>query len=142
MEKLDAISNWIKSNPLTVSATALAGLLGALITANNFFDVTLKRFDIPACFTHANVYRDQFSYFKREGDVWREYRNEDGSFMNEFKELHRDRDNIDLLNLTDRGVQEPRWKTLKIRIPVCGGTARISLGIPEHWQDLYDVYRN
>ena len=47
---------------------------------------------------------------------------------------------IELLNLTPR-PEEREWATLIVRLPVCGGTAKLTLGITQHWVDLYEVWR-
>ena len=58
----------------------------------------------------------------------------------EFRETHRTRDYIELLNLTPR-PEERDWATLIVRLPVCEGTAKLTLGITQHWMDLYQVWR-
>jgi hypothetical protein len=73
MEKLDAISSWIKSNPLVVIAGTLTTVFAFIISTSNVIPVILKALDLPDCFTYADVYHDAWSDFKREGDKWREY---------------------------------------------------------------------
>lgn len=145
MEKLAAISNWIKSNPLIVLVGVLAGVLstvfGLVITLSNVVPITLKALNRPNCFTYADVYHDSWSDFKREGAFWREYPREGGTYRYQFREVHRTRDNIDLLNLTRR-PEHPGWETMIVRLPVCGGTAKVTMGITENWEDLYEVWRD
>ena len=50
MEKSEAISNWIKSNPLIVSAGALTTVLGLVISLSNVVPVILKALNRPDCF--------------------------------------------------------------------------------------------
>ncbi len=57
----------------------------------------------------------------------------------EFNEVHRTRDAIELLNLTPR-PEIPEWKTMVVSLPVCGGKARYAVGIPERWDDLFEVW--
>jgi hypothetical protein len=46
-----------------------------------------------------------------------------------------------LLNLTRR-EDERDWATLMVRLPVCGGTAKMILGIPERTINLAEVWRD
>jgi hypothetical protein len=141
MGKLDAISSWIKSNPLIVLAGALTTVFGFVISASNVIPVILKALNRPDCFTYADVYRNAWTDFKREGEFWREYpRGEGGKYRYEFREVLRTRDHIDLLNLTPR-PDTKGWETLIVRLPVCGGTAKLTIGITEHWINLYEVSR-
>ena len=140
MEKLDAISSWIKSNPLVVTAGALTTVFAFIISTSNVIPVVLKALNLPDCLTYADVYHDSWSDFKHEGDKWREYPREGGMYRYEFRETHRTRDYIELLNLTPR-PEERDWATLIVRLPVCEGTAKLTLGITQHWVDLYEVWR-
>jgi hypothetical protein len=140
MDKPNAIVAWIKSHSLIVFAGALTTIFGLIVSANNAIPLILKAFDRPDCFTYSNVYRSAHSYFKLEGDVWREYPPNGATHLFEFREIHRTRDNIDLLNLTLR-PEIADWKRLLVRLPVCGGTAKISIGVPERWNDLFQVWR-
>lgn len=140
MEKLDAISSWIKSNPLVVTAGALTTVFAFIISTSNVIPVILKALNLPDCLTYADVYHDSWSDFRHEGDKWREYPREGGTYRYEFRETHRTRDYIELLNLTPR-PEERDWATLIVRLPVCGGTAKLTLGITQHWIDLYEVWR-
>ena len=100
MEKLDAISSWIKSNPLVVTAGALTTVFAFIISTSNVIPVVLKALNLPDCLTYADVYHDSWSDFKHEGDKWREYPREGGTYRYEFRETHRTRGYIELLNLT------------------------------------------
>jgi hypothetical protein len=57
MGKLDAISNWIKSNPLIVLLGALTTMFGFVISASSVIPVILKALNRPDCLTYADVYR-------------------------------------------------------------------------------------
>ena len=141
MEKVKAIWTWIKSNPLSVVAGTLTTIFGLVVGASNAVPIALKALDLPDCLTYADVYHDSWSDFKRESMFWREYPHGSVSYSYEFREEHRTRDNIDLLNLTAR-PEEPGWKTMIVRLPVCGGTARITVGIVQNWKNLYEVWRD
>jgi hypothetical protein len=135
--KSSTVSDWIKSNRLIVLAGALTTIFGLVVSAHNALPVILSALNRPDCLTYATVYRDPFGYFKLEGDTWREYQG--GVVRYEFREVHRTRDGIDLLNLTPRpDVRE--WQTLIVRLPVCEGTAKLTVGTTEHWYDLYPVW--
>ena len=139
-QTFNAVLAWIKGKPFVVLAGALTTLFGLIISTSNVIPVVLKTLNRPDCFTYASVYRDPFSEFRQEGAFWREYQPADGPAKYEFKETHRTREFIDLLNLTPR-PEEPNWQTLLVRLPVCGGTARAAVGIAEHWFDLYPIWR-
>jgi hypothetical protein len=138
---MDAISGWIKSNPLIVLAGALTTIFGLIISTSNVVPVILKAIDRPDCFTYSSVYHGPWSEFRFEGGLWREYPREGGVYRYEFKEVHRNRDNIDMLNLTPR-PDTKGWETLMVRLPVCGGTAKINIGIVQRWADLFQVWRD
>jgi hypothetical protein len=137
---LKVISSWVKSNPLIVLAGALSTVFGLVVSASNVIPLILTGLNLPNCLTYATVYRIPWSYFKLEGELWREYPPNGGVHLYEFREFQRTRDNIDLLNLTPR-PDTPGWQSLMVRLPVCGGTAKITVGIPEHWNDFADVRR-
>ena len=46
-----------------------------------------------------------------------------------------------LRNLAPPCVTTTNWKTLTVHLPACGGTARLSEGLPERWTDLQEVWR-
>jgi hypothetical protein len=139
-QTFNAVLDWIKGKPFIVLAGALTTLFGLIMSTSNVIPVVLKALNRPDCLTYASVYRDPFSEFRQEGAFWREYPLAGGPANYEFKEAHRTRDNIDLLNLTPRpDVRE--WQTLLVRLPVCGGTATLTVGTTEHWVDLYPIWR-
>src|SRR5262249_32726480 len=135
------ISNWIKANPLKVLAGALTTVFGLIVGASNAIPVVLKWLNRPDCFTYASVYRTSWSYFQHEGERWREYPPNGGVHRYEFREVNRNPDHILLLNLTER-PEIKDWTTLMVQLPVCGGTAKIAFGVPEHWSDLGQVWRD
>jgi hypothetical protein len=144
MEKLNAISTWIKSNPLIVFAGAIAAALATMSSligsVGNVVPATLKILDLPDCYSYANIYRSAHSFFRMDGEgVWREYPPDGGTVLYEFKEVHRTREYIDLLNLTERPGM-PDWRAMLVRLPACGGKSEISIGIPERWSNLFQVW--
>jgi hypothetical protein len=84
----------------------------------------LKGLDLPNCLTYADAYRSAQSVFKRDGTRWREYLANGGPAVFEFKESGRNREFIELVNLTPRpGYDGP----LVVHLPVCGGMAKMSV---------------
>ena len=80
------------------------------------------------------------SDFKKEGAVWREYPPNAVAYDFEFREVRRTRDEILLRNLTPRqGLADSA--SLVVHLPVCGGTAKLTEGLPERWTDLEEVWR-
>jgi hypothetical protein len=137
---LSAVLDWIKSNRL-VFAGALTTIFGLIASAGNVYPLVLEGLNLPDCLTYATIYRKPESYFKHEGGVWHEYFPSEGSaYQFEFREVRRTRENIDLLNLTPR-PEERDWASMIVRLPVCGGTAKLILGEPERTVDLAEVWR-
>jgi hypothetical protein len=117
--------------------TTISTVIGATSSA---VPVVLKTLNLPDCFTYADVYRGTQSDFKKEGAVWREYAPDAVASNYEFKEVRRTRDEILLRNLTPRqGVADSA--SLVVHLPVCGGTAKLTEGLPERWTDLEEVWR-
>jgi hypothetical protein len=137
-----AFWTWLGSNRLIVLAGALTTLFGLIISANNVLPVLFKMLDLPDCLSYASVYHLPWSSIKNEGGGnWREYP-WDGTVVSfEFREFQRTRDNIDLLNLTPR-AEIPGWKTMLVRLPVCGGTAEWTASNPEQWVPLGELKRD
>jgi hypothetical protein len=141
--RFGAALNWIKSNTIVATVIAVAGIItpvSALVAqTDKVIPVVLKTLDIPDCYKYADTYYDKWSEFRREGKMWREYPRAGGPYSFEFNELHRSRDTIQLVNLTPR-AEIPEWKTMVVSLPVCGGKARFAVGIPERWNDLFEVW--
>jgi hypothetical protein len=139
---LTDFSSWIGSNRLIVIAGVLTTLFGLIISANNVLPVMFKMFDLPDCLSYATVYRLPWSSIKNEGNgTWREYPWDGTEVAFEFKEFQRTRQDIDLLNLTPRD-EIPGWKTMLVRLPVCGGTAQWTVSNPERWVPLGELRRD
>ena len=141
--KIDGVLNWIKSNSIVATVVATTGLLTPVVgflQTGNVVPFALETLAIPDCYKYADTYYDKWSEFRREDKTtWREYPRSGGSFSFEFSELHRSRDAIELVNLTPR-PEIPEWKTMVVSLPVCGGKARYAVGIPERWDDLFEVW--
>jgi len=131
----------------SVRPSLLALLVGVLTTiftligaASNAVPVILKTLNLPDCLTYADIYRGTQTDFKKEGEVWREYAPEAVAYQYEFKEVRRTRDEIMLRNLTPRKPPADS-ASLVVHLPVCGGTVKLTEGLPEHSTDLEQVWR-
>jgi hypothetical protein len=137
---LNTYLSWVKPSLLALlvgAVTTISTLIGA---TSNAVPVVLKTLNLPDCFTYADVYRGTQSDFKKEGAVWREYPPDAVASNYEFKEVRRTRDEILLRNLTPReGLADSA--SLVVHLPVCGGTAKLTEGLPERWTDLEEVWR-
>ena len=137
---LNSHLGWVKPGLwalLVGVVTTISTVIGA---ASNAVPVILKTLNVPDCFTYADVYPGTQSDFKKEGAVWREYAPDAVASNYEFKEVRRTRDEILLRNLTPReGLADSA--SLVVHLPVCGGTAKLTEGLPERWTDLEEVWR-
>ena len=133
---IGAIAGWLKDNPILSIAAALVTLLGLIKAVPPAWDAGTQILDIPSCVTYAPVYSYSSGRFSQNGEKWVE--NIKGTDTFDFKMAHRDRDYIFLLNLTPRVGYDT---DMLVRLPVCGGTAQWTLENPEHWTDLYQVWR-
>jgi hypothetical protein len=131
--------SWVKPSLFALLVGVLTTLFSLVVSAGNALPVILKTFNVPECFTYADTYNGTQSDFRREGNVWREYAPNATAFQSEFKEILRSRTEIVLRNLTPRETAD--WATLAVHLPVCGGTARMSEGMPEKWTDLEQVWK-
>lgn len=132
--------SWVKPGLLALLVTVLTTIFTLVGAASNAVPVIMKTFNLPDCFTYADIYRGTQSDFKKEGDLWREYPPDAATYQFEFREVRRSRDEILLRNLTPReGVADSA--SLVVHLPVCGGTVKLTEGQPEHWTDLEEVWR-
>ena len=132
--------HWVKPSLLALLVGVLTTIFTLIGAASNAVPVVLKALNLPDCITYADVYRGTQSDFKKEGAVWREYAPDAVTYHFEFTEVERTREEILLRNLTPRqGL--PDSASLVVQLPVCGGTARLAEGLPEHWIDLEEVWR-
>jgi len=137
---LNTYLSWVKPSLLALlvgAVTTISTLIGA---TSNAVPLVLKTLNLPDCFTYTDVYRGTQSDFKKEGAVWREYPPDAVAYDFEFREVRRTRDEILLRNLTPReGLADSA--SLVVHLPVCGGTAKLTEGLPERWTDLEEVWR-
>ena len=85
----------------------------------------------------SDVYYYYNGHFKRFGQKWTEFQ---PSIKYDFEEIFRDRNYIVILNKTPR--DNPRWGSMLVRLPVCGGTAQWTYENPEQWTNLFQVERD
>jgi hypothetical protein len=132
--------SWVKPKFLALLVAVPTTTFALVSGASTAIPVILKTLNVPDCLTYANVYRGTQSDFKKEGGVWREYAPNAVAFNYEFSELKRTRDEIILRNLTPReGVTDSA--SLVVHLPVCGGTVKLTEGLPERSTDLEQVWR-
>ncbi|MCK1511550.1 hypothetical protein IVB22_02970 [Bradyrhizobium sp. 190] len=116
------------------TATAVFAMISQAGTA---IPLILNALNLPSCFT-SDFYEGSQSNFKKEGEFWYEYPHGVAASSYRFDEINRTRDVIMLRNLTPRETKD--WETLRVHLPACGGTARLSEGFPERWTDLQSVW--
>jgi hypothetical protein len=132
--------SWVKPSLLALLVGVLTTIFTLIGAASNAVPVILKTLNLPDCLTYADIYRGTQTDFKKEGEVWREYAPETVAYLYEFTEVRRTRDEIILRNLTPR--PPPADSTsLVVHLPVCGGTVKLTEGLPEHSTDLEQVWR-
>ncbi|WP_316185128.1 hypothetical protein [Bradyrhizobium sp. SZCCHNRI1003] len=128
---------------LAAAATTVLAAIGAVNSAlpavSNVGEAVLKTLNIPACLSYADVYAGTQSSFRKQGQIWREYPRNSAAFSYEFKEIRRTRDEILLLNATPR-PDVPDAASLVVHLPVCGGTAVLTEGLPERSTNLEQVW--
>jgi hypothetical protein len=131
--------SWVKPSLLALLVGVLTTIFSLIGAASNAVVPITKILNIPECFTYADSYGGTQTDFRKEGVVWREYAPDAAAFKSEFKEIQRSRTEILLRNLTPRETSD--WATLVVHLPVCGGTAKLSEGMPEKWTDLEQVWK-
>jgi len=132
--------SWVRPSLLALLVGVLTTIFTLIGAASNAVPVILKTLNLPDCLTYADIYRGTQTDFKKEGEVWREYAPEAVAYQYEFKEVRRTRDEIMLRNLTPRKPPADS-ASLVIHLPVCGGTVKLTEGLPEHSTDLEQVWR-
>ena len=124
---------WLRRNPIYT----LAGFIASVIGIVAGLPAVLKFFNIPECITYSDIYYYHDGHFKKRDDnKWIEYQKH---VRFSFREMHRSRDYITLINETPRN--DPRWASMLVRLPVCGGTAQWAYQNPEEWVNLFQVSR-
>jgi hypothetical protein len=131
-----AVVLWIKKNPIYGFIGVLGSFLGVVAGIPAAWNAVTTLTDLPACGSYSKIYSYYDGDFRNEGQNWIE-RNPTETIN--FKELHRDRNYIVLLNQTPR--TDPRWRSMLVRLPTCGGAAQWTYENPEYWIDLFQVHR-
>ncbi|CAL77083.1 hypothetical protein; putative signal peptide [Bradyrhizobium sp. ORS 278] len=135
-----------KTSWLAMAAGALTTVFAAIGAANtlipqvsNISATVLDTLNIPACLSYADQFGGTQSSFRKEGKIWREYPRGSETFSYEFKEIRRTRQEIMLWNVTPR-ANVPDAASLVVHLPVCGGTAVLTEGLPERRTNLEEVW--
>lgn len=120
-------------------ATTAGAAIGAVNAALPMRSTVLSMLNLPVCLSYADSYHGTQSGFRMEGAVWREYPRDATAFTFEFKEIRRTREQIMLRNLTPR-PDNPNANSLVVHLPVCGGIAFVTEGLPERTTNLEQVW--
>ena len=127
---------WVKDNPLIGVAGVVGPILALIVAVPNAWDAATNIAGLPTCVFYANVYYYNDGHFKDVGGGnWVEYQ---PHAQLKFEEIVRNRDYINLKNLTPR--EDPRWASMLVRLPSCGGTAQWTYENPEAWTNLFQVF--
>jgi hypothetical protein len=128
--------SWVKRNPIYTLGVALVPVVGIVTGVPRAWDSISAVLNIPTCLTYSDVYYYYNGHFKKIGQKWIEFQ-PDVKFS--FDEIYRNRDYIVILNKTPR--DNPRWRSMLVRLPACGGTTQWTYENPENWTNLYQVER-
>ena len=131
------IVSWVKENPIYGLAAALAPIVGLLAGLSGAMSSVAQVLGRPPCWTYSDVYYYYNGHFRNMEDKWVEFQPRTKMIFNE---ISRNQAYIILLNKTPR--DDPRWESMLVRLPVCGGTAQWTEENPERWSDLFQVTRN
>lgn len=133
---LGKIILWVQKNPLIGLVGVVGPVLGLIVAVPNAWNAATNIAGLPACVFYPKVYYYNNGHFKDiGGGNWVEYQIQ-ARFK--FVEIARNRDYINLKNLTRR--TDPRWESMLVRLPSCGGTAQWTYENPEAWTDLFQVF--
>jgi hypothetical protein len=133
---MSAVVDWVKRNPIYSLIGAAGTVAGFVAGVPPAWQALSQLLGIPECITYSNVYYYYNGHFKNNGQKWIEYQPD---VQLTFQEMYRNRDYITLINQTPRA--DPRWQSMLVRLPVCGGNAQWTYENPQQWVDLYDVTR-
>ena len=134
--RLRVIVRWLKQHPIVGLLGVLSTAIGIVAGAPKAWQAVTWFAGLPECGSYSDAYYFYDGHFRKDGQNWTEYNN-DGKIQ--FKELHRTRDYIVLLNQTPR--TDPRARGMLVRLPACGGTAQWTYQNPEQWVNLFQVSR-
>jgi hypothetical protein len=133
---ISALIEWVKRNPISSLIGSAGTIVGFVAGVPPAWQAASQMLRIPECATYSNVYYYYDGHFRNDGREWIEYQPKE---QHTFKEMYRNRNYITLINQTPR--KDPRWQSMLVRLPVCGGSAQWTYQNPEHWNDLYNVTR-
>ncbi|MGJ5178996.1 hypothetical protein ACQR16_13100 [Bradyrhizobium oligotrophicum] len=134
-------SGWLvmAAGALTTVFAAIGAVNSVIPAASNIGALVLDTLNLPACLTYADNFGGTQSSFRKEGNLWREYPRGSETFSYEFKEIRRTREEIMLWNVTPR-TNVPDAASLVVHLPVCGGTAMLTEGLPERSTKLEEIW--
>ncbi|WP_315719852.1 MULTISPECIES: hypothetical protein [unclassified Bradyrhizobium] len=124
---------------LTTVFAAIGAVNSVIPAVSNIGSATLDMLNLPACFSYADHFGGTQSSFRKEGNLWREYPRGSETFSYEFKEIRRTRQEIMLWNVTPR-PNVPDAASLVVHLPVCGGMAVLTEGLPERTTKLQETW--
>ncbi|MGJ4947017.1 hypothetical protein [Bradyrhizobium sp. HKCCYLS20291] len=124
---------------ITTVFAAIGAVNSVIPAAANVGATVLDTLGLPACLTYADRFGGTQSSFRKEGDLWREYPRGSETFSYEFKEIRRTRQEIMLWNVTPR-PNVPDAASLVVHLPVCGGMAVLTEGLPERSTNLEQIW--
>jgi hypothetical protein len=135
-QRIRVFARWLKANPIVTLLGILATIFGVLKGAPPAWSAVTEILGVPRCLTYSSIYYYSSGRFeKSSGDTWIEH----GDAVFTFKETHRDRNYIILLNTTPRAGPKAR---MILRIPVCGGRLQWTYeNYSGYWTNLYEVWR-
>ncbi|MGJ5131804.1 MULTISPECIES: hypothetical protein [unclassified Bradyrhizobium] len=124
---------------ITTVFAAIGAVNSVLPAASNVGAAVLEALNVPACLSYADRYDGTQSSFRKEGQFWREYPRGSETYSYEFKEIRRTRQEIMLWNVTPR-PNVPDAASLVVHLPVCGGMAVLTEGLPERATNLQQTW--
>jgi hypothetical protein len=135
--KLRMAIRWIRRNPLYGIIAVAAPVLGAVTAIPQAWPALASIAGVPNCLSYSDIYYFHNGHFLNASVRWVEYQK---NVQITFQEMYRNRDYIVLINKTPRN--DPRWESMLVRLPVCGGTAQWTYENPQQWIDLYTISRS
>ena len=132
--ELRSVVRWVKKNPIYGLVAILAPVLGVVAAVPSAWSAIAEVAGLPKCVFYSDVYYYYGGHFRNNGELWVEYQ---PKARLTFQETYRTRDHIVLLNKTPRA--DPRWESMLVRLPACGGTAQWTYENPQQWIDLFEV---
>ncbi|GLH81808.1 hypothetical protein SSBR45G_67170 [Bradyrhizobium sp. SSBR45G] len=124
---------------LTTVFATIGAVNSVIPAASNIGAAVLETLNLPACLTYPDRFGGTQSSFRKEGNIWREYPRGAETFTYEFKEIRRTRQEIMLWNVTPRS-NVPDAASLVVHLPVCGGMAVLTEGLPERSTNLEQIW--